>query len=99
MTKAPLALTEKAWLAQVVELASMLGWEHYHPWLSVHSPRGWPDLALVRPPRLVLAELKSEKGKTTPAQDHWLELLGKCPGVEVYLFRPSDLDEVVRCLR
>jgi hypothetical protein len=92
-------ITEKAWMGQVVELASVLGWEHYHPWLSIHSARGWPDLALVRPPRLVLAELKAEKGKVTPAQNRWLGLLGRCNGVEVYLWRPSDLDYVVKVLR
>jgi hypothetical protein len=88
------AITEKDWMGQVLELASILGWECYHPWLSIHSPRGWPDLALCRPPRLILAELKSEKGKTTPAQDRWLDLLRACPGVETYLWRPSDLDAV-----
>jgi hypothetical protein len=31
------AITEKAWLGQVVELAGVFGWEPYHPWLSVHS--------------------------------------------------------------
>jgi hypothetical protein len=92
------ALNEKQFQAQVVELAGVLRWATYHPWLSVHSPRGWPDLALCRPPRLVLAELKSEKGKVTPAQDQWLELLGRCPGVEVYVWRPSDWDAVVECL-
>ena len=93
------AITEKDWLGQVVELAGVFGWTTYHPWLSVHSARGWPDLALIRPPRLVLAELKSEKGKTTPAQDHWLDLLAECPGVEVFVWKPSDFDRVVDVLR
>jgi hypothetical protein len=88
------AINEKDWQRQVVDLAGILGWEHYHPWLSIHSARGWPDLALCRPPRLILAELKTEKGKTTAAQDRWLELLGACPGVETYLWRPSDLEAI-----
>jgi hypothetical protein len=92
-------LTEKQWMAQVVDLARTFRWETYHAFLSVHSPRGWPDLALVRPPRLILAELKSEAGKLTPAQARWLELLGACDGVEVYTWRPSDLDAVAARLR
>jgi hypothetical protein len=92
-------LTEKEWQAQVLELAGLLGWATYHPWLSIHSPRGWPDLALVRPPRLLLVELKSEKGKVTPAQQHWLELLGACPGVEAHVWRPSDWDAVTEILK
>lgn len=86
-------------MAQVVDAARLFGWAAYHPFLSIHSPRGWPDLALCRPPRLVLAELKSEKGKTTPDQERWLELLGGCDGVEVFLWRPSDFDTVMEVLR
>ncbi|HSS11797.1 MAG TPA: VRR-NUC domain-containing protein [Acidimicrobiales bacterium] len=98
-TRAAPPITEKQWMAQVVDLARILHWETYHAWLSIHSPRGWPDLAIVRPPRLILAELKGEKGKLTAAQVHWLELLSQCPGVEVFVWRPTDLDNVTRVLR
>jgi hypothetical protein len=47
----------------------------------------------------VLVELKSEKGKVTPAQQHWLDLLGACPGLEVHVWRPSDWDGVTEILR
>jgi hypothetical protein len=47
----PTALTEKDFTRQVRDLAEMLGWKFYHPWLSIHSPRGFPDLALCKPPR------------------------------------------------
>lgn len=86
-------------MAQIVDLARTFGWAAYHPYLSVRSAPGWPDLALVRPPRLVLAELKSERGKVSVHQQHWLDLLGACDGVEVYVWRPSDLDIAVRVLR
>jgi hypothetical protein len=66
---------------------------------TIRSERGWPDLALVRPPRLVLAELKTDKGMTTPAQDEWLALLGACHGIEVYQWRPADFNDVVELLR
>jgi len=52
----------------------------------------------VKPPRFTLAELKRENGRTTPHQDHWLQMLSQCPCVEVYLWRPSDLDGIARCL-
>lgn len=81
-------------MRQVVELAELFRWAHYHPWLSVHSARGWPDLALCRPPRLILAELKSERGTLSDAQAKWIELLEQCEGVEVYLWRPADLETV-----
>jgi hypothetical protein len=53
----------------------------------------------------VFAELKSEVAwkrpdhGCSPEQLRWLELLRQCPGVEVHLWRPSDLDDIVRTLR
>jgi hypothetical protein len=99
VTGRALAETEKEWAQVVADYARLRGWTRYHPWLSAHSPRGWPDEALCRPPRLVLAELKSEKGKVSPAQQTWLDLLGACPGVEVYVWRPSDWSHVQEILK
>ena len=59
-------VTEKEFMRQVSDLARIFGWRVYHPWLSIHSERGWPDLALVKPPRLILAELKRENGRVSP---------------------------------
>jgi hypothetical protein len=50
-TRAAGRITEKQFTGQVVQLARMLGWRVYHPWLSVHSAAGFPDLVLCRPPR------------------------------------------------
>lgn len=93
-------MNEKAWLRQVVDLAKLRGWKIYHTHNSLHSPSGFPDLVMVRPPRLVFAELKTDrKGSvTTPDQHEWLELLRQLPGqpygIGVYLWRPSDFDDV-----
>jgi hypothetical protein len=93
------SITEKQFMAQVVDYAHLRGWAVYHPWLSIRSPRGWPDLAICRPPRLVLAEIKSDRGKTSPDQDRWLDLLGRCAGLEVFVWRPADWAEIERTLR
>lgn len=98
MTDLP-AVTEREFLRMVAELARLLGWRVYHPWLSIRSERGWPDVALCRPPRLILAELKTDRGRVTPSQAEWLDLLGACPGVEVHLWRPADLDTIAAVLR
>ena len=92
------AITEAEFQRQVIDLAHILGWVVYHPMLSKWSERGWPDLSMVRPPRLVFAELKRESGKTTEHQDRWLALLG-ATCAEVYLWRPSDLDGIATILR
>jgi hypothetical protein len=92
-------VTEREFQRQVLDLAGIFGWTTYHPMLSKWSERGWPDLALVRPPRLVFAELKRENGKTTEHQDRWLGLLRAVPGIEVHLWRPSDLEAIALVLR
>jgi hypothetical protein len=98
LTKLP-AITERDFQRQVTDLAKLFGWALYHPMLSKWSERGWPDLALCRPPRLVFIELKRENGKTTPHQDRWLSMLHACPGVETHLFRPSELPQIAELLR
>lgn len=91
-------LTEKRWMAQVVTLATNLGWRAYHTFDSRRSAAGFPDLVLVKRPRIVWAELKREGAGATPEQLAWMEDLRAC-GQQVYLWWPSDLDEVVEVLR
>lgn len=74
----------------VIAQAKRRGWSVHWTWRSDHSPDGWPDLVLCRPPRLLIVELKREDKQPTPAQAAWLERLQLC-GVEVYVWRPSDL--------
>jgi hypothetical protein len=89
-------ISEKEWQAQVIQLATMWGWKHYFTYRSKRSPTGFPDLTLARD-RVIWAELKAGRGRPTPAQLEWLEAL-EAAGGEVYLWRPSDLDEVGRVL-
>jgi VRR-NUC domain-containing protein len=96
---------EKALLAEVRRLAKAHGWVCYHTHDSRHSDSGFPDLVLARtatatsPGRLIFAELKRAKTKTTQAQDTWLSVLAHTiPGVEVYLWRPADLDTITEIL-
>ena len=51
---------------------------------------GFPDLILVRPPRLVVAELKSVRGPVTARQQLWLDDVAAVPGIEVHVWRPDD---------
>jgi len=90
-------ISEKDFEGQIRDLAKLFGWLYYHTWRSIHSPAGFPDCVLVRPPRLIFAELKSEKGQLSDKQKEWLEVL-KETSVEVYLWRPSDLGEVLGVL-
>jgi VRR-NUC domain len=96
---------EKAFLSEVRRLATAHGWICYHTHDSRHSDSGFPDLVLARtatatsPGRLIFAELKRDKTKTTTEQDTWLSVLAHTvPGVEVCLWRPSDMDAIVETL-
>lgn len=93
--------TEKQFQQQVLDYARLMGWKAYHPWISVRSEPGFPDVVAVRAGRLVVAELKSLTGKLTPAQEEWLGALGAVPCCEVYTFRPTDEDwqEIERVFR
>lgn len=92
-------LSEKEWQLWVLDLAGHLGYISYHTFDSRRSRKGFPDLVLVKPPRVLFVELKSEKGKTSPVQDEWLLTLVQCPGVETYLWRPSDWKAVTNVLQ
>jgi len=105
------SITEAQWQNTVMDLATLLRWRAYHapenrPVVGRGGTRyvqnvraGFPDLVLVREGRLIFAELKRETGKLGPGQEEWLADLDEVPGVESYLWRPSDLQTVHRILR
>lgn len=101
-------VTEREWQGQVTQAAEMLGWSwaHFRPAMTskgwrtpVSGPMGagFPDLILCRGDRLVMAELKAEGGRLTPAQRDVLDLLR--PAAEVHVWRPSDLEIALEVLR
>jgi hypothetical protein len=92
-------LTHKQFQAAVEELAHRMGWLCYHVWNSRHSPAGFPDEVMVRPPRLVFAELKIPPDKPTVAQDVWLNTLAQLPGSEVFVWEPDEFEEIIEVLK
>lgn len=83
-------VSEKAFMEAVVEYATLRGFLVYHTQDSRHSARGYPDLCLCRPPRIIFAELKTVVGRLTPDQERWLGALGAVPSCEVHVWRPTD---------
>lgn len=92
-------IPEKAFQASLVRLARLLDYHVYHPFDSRRSEAGFPDLVLLRPPRLIFVEVKSERGRVTEAQRAWLDALRGCPSVEAYVWRPSDADRAYQILQ
>ena len=106
-------ITEAAFQQTVIEMARVFGWIVGFTYDSRNSEPGEPDLRLVHPEqhRVIFVELKSEKGRYTkgrwnkagtrwlPGQDEWAEALSACPGVDYYLWRPGDMDQIETVLR
>lgn len=102
------SMTEAELSDNVIALAHLFKWKVLlvRPARTVHGWRtpfgadgvGWPDLTLVRGEQLLFVELKA-KGKVTPEQQSWLDVLSKVGTVAVW--RPTDwLDGTVeRVLR
>ena len=82
----------------MVRYARLMGWRTYHTYDGRRSDAGFPDLVLVRRPRVVWAELKAERGKTTDDQRAWLDELRAC-GQEVHIWRPSHWRAIEEALR
>lgn len=96
--------TERAWLAEHVRQAALLGhWLYYHTHDSRKSPEGFPDVLALRDDQLIVAELKSEGKNPTPAQQQWLDAFRMFEAllpdhVSVYVWRPSNLADIDRLL-
>jgi hypothetical protein len=93
------AQSEKGFQAQVEQLAKLHRWRCYHTRFSMRSAAGFPDLVLVRGPRLIFAELKAEGQEPTAAQEAWLAALRRVPGCEVHVWRPGDWQSIVATLQ
>lgn len=96
--RVPYVAAESDWRSAIVELAKSFGWVCHFTWNSRHSPAGWPDLVLIRPPRLIVVELKVGKNRLTDRQIDTLRDLAAC-GVETRIWRhPESWDDVIATL-
>lgn len=96
------AETEAGFCRAVIALARLRGWMVFHP-LPLRTARGWatgtqgdagyPDLTLARGGRVILAELKTDKGRLRPDQAAWLAAAG------AVVWRPSMWAEIEEALK
>ena len=104
MARVQALITEQQFTNSVLEYAKAYGWKRFHVRMSgvggsnVQGDRGFPDLVLVRPPRLIFAELKVGKSKPRPEQNEWLVALLNSSSAEVYLWTPVDWSHVLATL-
>ena len=83
----------------MLEYAELLGWLCYHTRDSRGSQPGFPDLVLVRGPRCLFIELKTDHEKPDPDQLKWLDALRAVPTIEVDVWRPRDWPSIELLLR
>ena len=91
-------MTEETFQLSVIQVAKDTGWMLFHDFDSRRSTKGFPDLVMTRNGRTIFAELKSQKGRIRTEQKQWIAELEKTQGVEVYLWRPSNMDQIVETL-
>lgn len=92
------AMSEENLLSCVLDLARLLGLRtaHFRPALTdkgwrtpvAGDGKGWPDLIIVGS-RLIVRELKAERGNTTAEQVAWFAAL-RAAGVDVAIWKPND---------
>jgi len=102
-------MTEAEFQKQVVDLAHLYGWQVHHTrpavlpggkWATHGIDPGFPDLVIAHPDKgVIIAELKSEKGRISENQMAWAIALGSRPPLKVRFWRPSDLGGIIYLLR
>lgn len=91
------------------QYADRFGWLYFHdpdarrcPACGTFRPdnrrRGLPDNLLCRPPYLVLAEGKTERGQLSPEQRAWLEALAGVKYLLVDTWRPAQWGAIAQFL-
>lgn len=88
-------LTEKQFMAQVIQLAKLFGWRVYHTHDSRRSVAGFPDLVLLKGEVLLVAELKVGKNDVTDEQWGWLRSFEQAGG-RTFVWYPDQWDEIER---
>lgn len=109
MKAAVLEPTEADFQKQVIELAQLCGWRtaHFRPGMNRSGRwstpvqgdgKGFPDLLMVRGRRVIVAELKTSKGRLSQEQEEWLAAFSLAD-VPAFVWRPGDWDRIVEALR
>ena len=82
------AMSEAQLLAAVRQACRTLGLLCYHTHDSRRSEPGFPDLVIVGS-RMIIRELKTERGRVRPEQRTWLDALRRA-GQDADIWRPGD---------
>lgn len=98
----PADISEADFLTAVITAARLYGWHvnHQRPAMArtgryvtaTTGHVGFPDIALARAGVVIVAELKTNRGRLGPGQGDWLDALGNYGR----LWRPSDWADILQ---
>ena len=93
-------MTEAELQQLLTDAAEMHGWLVFHDGDSRRSTGvGFPDLVLVKPPRVLFLELKSEIGRVRPEQHVWMDALMRSDTIGSAIVRPEHADQIIKYLQ
>ena len=67
-------------------------------WIGDKDAAGFPDLVIVRPPKVMVLELKVPGGRVSPKQKEWIEALQDCAVITAGVVRPAGYAAALRHL-
>ncbi len=106
-------ITEAEFQQTIIDAAHLFGWRvaHFRPARVLVNGQetyrtavsadgaGFPDLILVKPPRLLVVEIKSDRGRLSFKQEEWFVDFMQC-GIECHIWKPRDNWQAIEdCLR
>lgn len=91
-------MSEADYQKRITDYCDLLGLKWHHETDSRKTKSGWPDLVIAGPGAVIFAELKKQNGRVSASQQEWLDKLSGA-GARVYVWRPSDWEQVEKTLR
>jgi hypothetical protein len=92
-------VTEAELQQLLTDAAELNGWLVFHDNDSRRNVAGFPDLVLVKPPRVLFLELKSEIGRVRPEQHVWMDALMRSDTIGSAIVRPEHADQIIKYLQ
>lgn len=100
-------MREDEYAQRIEQAMDLFGLLWHHETDSRKSKAGFPDYCIVGPYGVLFLEIKGDKGKPSPKQLEWIEMLSgagapedeQTHGVTAYIAWPKDWDRVLSDLK
>lgn len=87
-------LAAESMLQDTIRVAALRkGWQFYHTHRSDRSDAGFPDCICVKDGRMLVFELKTQKGRVSQKQREWIAAFEGVPMVLAAVVRPEPKED------